>query len=103
MLHRFINRAHPRVLNFIKSYFSRGTNFDCSAIEQLLNRFDPEWYRNFKQFVEANSNVQEGISSCYSVRNSVAHGGTMSVGTKRLGEFLELSKQLIDGVIAATS
>jgi hypothetical protein len=47
--------------------------------------------------------VKEGVSSRYAVRNSVAHGGTMSVGIKRLRELLELSQRLIEGVVQATA
>ena len=102
ILDRLASRAHPRVLSFIKSHFKRGTNFDCAAIEQLLSRFGPEWYRGFQSFVEQNSDVKEGVASCYGVRNSVAHGGAMTVGGGRLRELLQMSKKLIDGVVAVT-
>ncbi|MDF1585247.1 HEPN domain-containing protein [Marinimicrococcus flavescens] len=103
ILHRLEKRAHPRVLNFVKSHFKRGMNLDCTAIEQLLARFDPGWQKNFKAFIDSNSAVEEGISSCYAVRNSVAHGGQMSVGKKRLRELFDLSKKLVDGIIEATA
>ena len=41
IMHRLANKAQPRILNFVKSHFGRGTNYNCPAIEQLLNRFDP--------------------------------------------------------------
>jgi hypothetical protein len=100
---RLTKRAHPRVLSFIQSHFKRGRNMDCDAIAQLLNRFDPKWYRDFINFVEKNADVKEGISSCYSVRNSVAHGGNGSLGISRLVELLELSTKLIAGIIKATA
>jgi RiboL-PSP-HEPN len=102
ILDRLTARAHPRVLNFVKSHFQRGTNFDCRAVKQLLQRFDSDWYRNFCTFVDAHPHVEEGISSCYSVRNSVAHGGTMSVGGKRLRELLDLSRSYIEGIDVST-
>src|SRR5215211_493083 len=83
ILDRLASKAHPRILSFVKTHFQRGTDFDCAAVEQLLQRFDPDWYRAFSAFVESNPDIKEGISSCYVVRNSVAHGGTMSVGKKR--------------------
>jgi RiboL-PSP-HEPN len=102
ILERLATRAHPRVLNFVKSHFQRGTNFDCSAVRQLLQRFDPDWYRAFSTFVENNPPVEAGIASCYSVRNSVAHGGAMSVGEKRLKELLQLSRVYIDAIVECT-
>jgi hypothetical protein len=102
ILSRLTNRAQPRVLNFVKSHFMRGTNSDCQAIGQLLNRFDSEWYRAFCRFVDNNPAVKEGIASCYAVRNSVAHGGAGSVGGARLRELLTVSEALITAVVEAT-
>lgn len=102
ILDRLQQRAHPRVMNFVKSFFKRGTNYDCAAIEQLLNRFDPSWYRNFCSFCEEHPSVREGISSCYALRNSVAHGGTGNLGLRRLKELLEASRTMIDALIRST-
>lgn len=103
ILHRLQARAHPKVLNFVKSHFRRGMNLDCPAIGQLLARFDGEWYRKFERFVADNDDVKEGISSAYGIRNSVAHGGSSGVGSKRLKELFDTSKRLIDGVVDATT
>jgi hypothetical protein len=103
VLGRLQHRAHPRVLNFVKSYFARGRNLDCLAIEELLNRFDSDWYRKFTKFVEDNHEIKEGVASCYAVRNSVAHGGNQGVGAKRVKELLAISKRLLDGVVNATA
>lgn len=103
ILSRLQARAHQRVLNFVKSHFARGQNLDCPAIEQLLNRFDSEWYRKFARFVEENHDVKEGVASCYAVRNSAAHGGTQGVGDRRLKELLAISKRVPDAVVRATA
>src|SRR5215211_4830429 len=91
ILNRLADRAQPRVLSFVKSpHFQRSINFGSSAVKQLLQRFDSEWYRAFCAAIDKNPHVETAIASCYSVRNSVAHGGTMSVGENRLKEFLQL-------------
>lgn len=102
VLSRLSKKAHPRLLTFVKSFFRRGMNLDCPAISQLLARFDGEWAREFDRFTAANESVKDAISSAYSIRNSVAHGGSSSVGSARLKELLVGSKLLIDGVKAAT-
>lgn len=102
ILGRLSKRAHPRVLEFVKSHFQRGTNYDCNAISQLLTRFDAKWGRSFVAFVEGHPEIKEGISSCYAVRNSVAHGGSAGVGIKRLRELLEVSGRLVEGIVQAT-
>ena len=48
VLERLTPRAQPRVLQFIKGHFKRGTNYDCEAICQLLTRFDQHWENKFR-------------------------------------------------------
>jgi hypothetical protein len=103
ILERLQQRAHPRVLNFIKAHFKRGTNYDCEAIKQLLMRFDTDWGRKFEIAVSAQSALTESVTSCYSVRNSVAHGGGGSMGGARLRELAAVARSLIELVEKATS
>ena len=58
-------------------------------------RFDSEWGRKFEKFVEENNRVKEGVSSCYSVRNSVAHGGGQSLGPNALKQFYDATLTLV--------
>lgn len=103
VLERLQHRAQPRVINFIKSYFQRGTNYDCEAIKQLLIRFDPDWGRRFEADINASASLTESISSCYSVRNSVAHGGGGSLGGARLKELAESCVAVIEIIDRATT
>ncbi len=90
------------MISFIKSYFQRGTNYDCEAIRQLLMRFDTEWGRRFELEIGKRASLGEGVSSCYSVRNSVAHGGAGSLGSARLKELAENCVKVIDLIEQAT-
>jgi RiboL-PSP-HEPN len=103
VLDRLNRRAHERVMQFVKSHFKRGTNYDCEAICQLLERFDTAWARKFRAFVEANDAVKEGLSSVYTVRNSVAHGGDQSLGARRLVDLYVLCKQCVEAVVVSTA
>lgn len=98
ILDKVSNRAHPRIVSFVRSYFKRGLNYDCNEIEQLLIRFDREWAESFKRFSEGNSAVKEGISSCYAIRNSVAHGGAQSLGERTLISYSEHAVTLIQAL-----
>ena len=97
--HLFIDKvggqSHPRVTNFLKSHFRTGRNYDCENILQLMFKFDSDWGREFERFVEENGSVKEGVSSCYAVRNSVAHGGGQSLGPNRLKQFYEATLTLV--------
>ena len=102
LLDRLKTLAHPRVLQFVKSYFKRGTNYNCETISQLLERFEPDWKTNFKNFMESNEKEVDGLSSTYAVRNSVAHGGNHSIGAIALRERRDDAKRIVDAVIKAT-
>jgi hypothetical protein len=92
---RFANRAPPQIGTFIKAYFRRGANYDCEQKCQLLYRFDPEWGRAFENYLEQRDNIKESISSCYAIRNSVAHGGGQNLGPRSLKQYYDASFELI--------
>ena len=102
IMERLKSRAHPKIINFVKSYFNQGHNLDCQQIKALLDRFDGNWGKEFDLFVKANDEVKEGISSAYSVRNPIAHGSMASLGGTRLKELFAIVQRLIEGVEAAT-
>lgn len=89
---RFEN-SQPQVGSFLKSYFKRGTNYDCQELCELLYRFDPQWGRKLESGITGS--IKESISSCYSVRNSVAHGGGNSLGPKILKQYFSASFDLV--------
>lgn len=91
VIERVGKRSVTQTAAFLKSFFKRGTNYDCENIMQLLFRFDPNWGRLFETFLNDNWAIKDGVSSCYSIRNSIAHGGTASLGHKTLREYFEAS------------
>lgn len=99
---RLSQRAHPRVISFVKGHFKRGTNYDCEPICQLLERFDLDWSKNLRAFLKENDDVVEAMSSAYTIRNSVAHGGDGSGGLKVIMDYFEAAKRLVDALFEAT-
>jgi hypothetical protein len=97
--HLFIEKvggeSQPRVTSFLKTHFRIGRNYDCENILQLMFRFDSDWGRKFERFVEENGRIKESVSSCYAVRNSVAHGGGQSVGPSALKQFYDATLTLV--------
>lgn len=83
----------PQVASFLQAYFKRGTNYDCEEICQLLFKFDATWGHTLQRALT--DSVKESISSCYSVRNSVAHGGGNSLGPRSLKQYFDASFELI--------
>lgn len=92
---RLADRSPKQVGNFLRRYFRRGENYDCERISQLLYRFDSSWGRTFEDFVKANDFLKESISSCYAIRNSIAHGGSQSLGPQILHQYYDASLQIV--------
>ncbi|NFV78885.1 HEPN domain-containing protein [Magnetospirillum aberrantis] len=102
VLERLSGRAHPRITKFIQSYFKKGTNYSCEQIKQLLEKFDVNWSRNFKVFMDENGMVVDQLDSAYTLRNSVAHGGEQNRGLAGVRELYLAAKVVVDGVVSST-
>lgn len=92
------NRAPPQFGTFLKAYFRRGTNYDCEQIRQLLFRFDSNWGQAFEAYLEQKEHIKESVSSCYTIRNSVAHGGGQGIGPTSLKQYYEASLELVSSL-----
>jgi hypothetical protein len=102
ILERLDRRAHPRVLNFLKSHFRRGTNYNCKTISELLERFDANWARDFRDFCEANEQHAASLDSAYALRNSIAHGGDANRGMKGIRELYDSARAIVGALVQAT-
>ena len=103
VLERLSNRAHPRITQFIKSVFKRGTNYDCEAICQLLERFELKWSRDFRVFMHANDELVQSMNSAYTLRNSIAHGGDANRGLVGVKQLFSAALLVVEALILATS
>jgi hypothetical protein len=56
-------RSAPQVNSFLKSYFKRGTNYDCEEISELLYKFDNIWGHKFKAFIANNDQIKSSVAS----------------------------------------
>lgn len=92
---RVAARSAPQVASFFKSFFRRGTNYDCDAIQKVLFKLDKGWGHAFEDFIGINEQVRSDISSCYAMRNSIAHGGTPSLGPKILKQYFDSAFTLV--------
>lgn len=102
ILERLSGLTHPRITKFIRSYFKRGTNYDCEAICQLLERFDLDSASSFRLFMTSNDHLVQAMTSVYTLRNSIAHGGDANSGLKGVMDLYAAAKETIDGLINAT-
>jgi hypothetical protein len=103
ILGRLSTRAQPKVLNFVKSHFKMGANYDCEAICQLLTRFDRDWETEFRLSITAHEQWSTSLSSAYALRNSIAHGGDGTQGLTGIEAFYTDSKNIVSALIDATN
>jgi hypothetical protein len=102
ILDHLAKKAHPRVLQFIKSHFQKGTNYDCEAICQLLIRFDQNWEVAFRSMIKKNDQWSTSLASAYSLRNSIAHGGDGNRGLRGVETLYADCKRIVAALIEAT-
>jgi hypothetical protein len=103
IMEKIAQRAHPRVQKFIRGYFKIGSNYNCEAIAQLLERFDVNWCVRFRSSLQVRDDLVEALRSAYDLRNSIAHGGTGSRGLKGVEDLYALAKEVVDAMEAATT
>lgn len=102
VLERLAPRAHDRVLNFVKTHFKKGTNYDCEAIAQLLERFDGGWASSFRVLLLANDEWVSSLNSLYYLRNSIAHGGDQNRGLIGVEELYKQCKLIMAALVEST-
>ncbi|KQW30824.1 hypothetical protein ASE36_00530 [Rhizobium sp. Root274] len=102
ILERLSQKAHPRIIQFLKSHFKRGTNYDCEAICQLLVRFDQDWESQFRSIIDANDEWISSLTSAYAIRNAIAHGGDGNKGLAGVETFYGDSKKIIWSLVKST-
>jgi hypothetical protein len=95
LMARIADRSPPQVRNFLRRFFERGTNYDCERICQLLYSFETRWGQDFEVFLSTNDHLKQSISSCYAIRNQVAHGGVQSLGPKILKQYFDASLDVV--------
>ena len=100
---RLILQTQPRVIQFIKTHFKKGTNYNCETIHDLLGRFDESWKEGFRLKIKANQNWSVSLKSVYTLRNSIAHGGTSNTSLEQVKTYYEDCKNVIASLIWATS
>jgi RiboL-PSP-HEPN len=102
IIEKIRQRAHPRVLNFIRGHFKIGNNYNCETIVQLLERFDVGWAAKFRDFLNTRDDLVEALRSAYDLRNSIAHGGTGNRGLHGVQVLYASAKGVVDGMESAT-
>ena len=79
----FINKAHPRLVGYLRASLKHTTNLQMTKIEEILCKFDTkwtEWLRQEKDYQE----YKDSLQSIYDNRNKIAHGEISNIGIQSL-------------------
>ena len=88
-------RSHPRIKNFVKKVFNKGTNYKSQKIVNMLGSFDTDWGAQMTSFLDQ-SERRDRMNSIYNNRVQIAHGHSVSLTTSRLKEFNEVHREVIN-------
>ncbi len=86
------------VSNYVSSKLDRSRNPTVENICELANSFYPKWHAELDQLFSTKSDVKDAVTSIVSNRNKIAHGESVSLSFRALGEYYPRVVELIEFV-----
>lgn len=90
-------KGAPTLLRFVEQRTRTFTNANASRIQELLGSFDPAWRQELAENVLVDE-WRDAVDSVVSLRNTIAHGGSVGLTYKRIVEYYERAQYVIDQV-----
>jgi hypothetical protein len=95
------NKSFGRVKLFSRSWLVRVNNPDPDRLLELVGRFDLDLQQDLRRlFGENDFELKREISLLIDKRNSIAHGESEGIGSRKALELLRYSKLLTDWFIS---
>ena len=88
------NNSSPTIQMYVESRTQRLTNLNCERLEQLLGQFNPDWRAAIASILV--DEKKDALNSVVSLRNKIAHGGSVGVTYQRISEYYNQIKPIID-------
>lgn len=89
-----------QVKKFIDISFRESSiNPSLDNIHKSLKKFDEQWNNNFKDFLDADTNIsriKSSVNSLNNARNLFAHGGNPTVTFNDVKDYFEDAKKIIE-------
>ena len=89
-------RGGPTLQRFVELRTKRFTNAKASRVQELLGSFDPNWRQELEDFLVEERKV--AVDSIVSLRNVIAHGGSVGLTYSRIREYYEHAQRVVDRV-----
>lgn len=95
------NKAHPNVTRYIGNSFeiNRSQNMKPDTILSLAGSFSQEWRTDLEAYI-LDDGRKEAIESVINIRNSAAHGGTLSITYNNAKQYYEKIWSVIEFIDA---
>jgi hypothetical protein len=90
-------KGGPTLLRFVEQRTRTFTNANASRIQELLGSFDPAWRQKLEENILIDG-WKDAVDSVVSLRNTIAHGGSVGLTYSRIGEYYRRAQNVIDQV-----
>ena len=90
-------KGAPTLLRFVEQRTRTFTNASSSRIQELLGSFDPAWRQELAENVLVDE-WRDAVDSIVSLRNTIAHGGSVGLTYNRIVEYYQQAQHVIDQV-----
>ena len=89
-------KGAPTLQRFVEQKTKRFTNANAARVQDLLGSFDPAWRRELEKFLDGEA--KDAIDSIVSLRNTIAHGGSVGLTYLRINAYYQKAQHVIDQV-----
>ena len=90
-------KGAPTLLRFVEQRTRTFTNANASRIQELLGNFDPTWRQELEEKVLVDE-WKDAVDNVVSLRNIIAHGGSVGLTYSRIGEYYQRAQYVIDQI-----
>ena len=88
----------PTLQRFVEHKTKNFTNAKASRVQDLLGSFDPKWREELEEILV--DERKDAVDSIVSLRNTIAHGGSVGLTYSRIDMYYQEAKKVIDDVAA---
>ena len=89
-------KGAPTLQRFVEQKTKNFTNANASRVQDLLGSFDPAWRQELGKFLD--DEAKDAINSIVSLRNTIAHGGSVGLTYYRINAYYRQAQHVIDQV-----
>ena len=86
----------PSLQRFVEQKTRHFTNANAQKLQGLLGSFDPDWRKNVEGFLV--DELKDAVDSIVALRNTIAHGNSVSVTYHRVSDYYQCVQQVIDKI-----